>query len=180
MPSPEILLQREVIRLANIVPREPSVPLPLGAEEYQLDAFAVTNGFPLPVGVREWLMYTDGPCIGFGGIHGLRDYKRTFGILPEFQERQWLPLGTDGCGDYYVLALNSEDLPLHPVYFIDSIREGYEKPSYVVASGFWRFLWFMFKHELGERGWPFNKGYVLAHDPDIATIKSAVLPWDAE
>ena len=173
-------IQDEVRRLAKIVPREPGVPLPPGASDGQIDGFLHRTGLEIPPEVREWLRFTNGPPIGPGGDFGLRDFERVDGFLPVFRERRWLPLGTDGCGDYYVLALDSGDHPLQPVYFIDPYRGGYGVPSYVVASGFWRFLRFLFKHEVGERGWPFDPTFVLRQDPELATVTSAPLPWVAD
>ncbi|WP_435020921.1 SMI1/KNR4 family protein [Tundrisphaera sp. TA3] len=169
----------EVIRLAGIVPREPGTSLPHGARYGQIAAFSLLHGVEIPPEVESWLLFTDGPRIGFGGVYGLRDFKETYEIHPGFKERNWLPLGTDGCGDYYVLALDSIDKPLRPVYFIDPYASGYDTPTYAVASGFWQFLRFMFRHELGERGWPFDRAYVLAADPEFAGVRSAPLPWVA-
>jgi hypothetical protein len=91
-----------------------------------------------------------------------------------------LPLGTDGCGDYYVLALDSEDRPFRPVDFIDPYQEGgYSAPTYPVASEFWRFPWFLFQDELGERRWPFDAEFVRANDPAPKDVKSTLLPWIA-
>jgi hypothetical protein len=173
-------IQDEVRRLAEIVPREPGAPLAPGASDDEIDGFLRRTGLEIPPEVRGWLRFTDGPRIGPGGIYGLRDFEHVYAFLPEFRDNRWLPLGTDGCGDYYVLALDSPDHPLQPVYFIDPYQEGgYGAPSYAVASGFWRFLRFLFKHELGERGWPFDVALVLAEDPDLARVTSARLPWVA-
>jgi hypothetical protein len=91
-----------------------------------------------------------------------------------------LPLGTDGCGDYYVLALGSGQDSLRPVFFVDPHGEGgYGVPAYAVASGLWPFLRFLFRRELGERGWPFEARAVLARDPDLAKVQEAPLPWEA-
>jgi hypothetical protein len=172
-------LQEEVLHLATILPREPRVPLPPGASDSEIDGFARKTGLTIPPEVREWLRFTDGPRIGPGGVFGLRDFEEVYGFLSEFRDRGWLPLGTDGCGDYYVLALDSEDRPLQPVYFIDPYVDGYSVPTYAVASSFWRFLWFLFNEELEERGWPFDPEFVLRHDATLAEVRSAALPWVA-
>lgn len=173
-------LAEEVLRLAEIVPREPGVTLPPGATDAQIDAFTALHVVAIPPEVRDWLRFTNGPRIGPGGVFGLKDFEEVYGFMPEFKERLWLPLGTDGCGDYYVLALDPEDGPLRPVYFIDPYASGYGAPTYAVASGFWQFLRFLFRHELGERGWPFDAAFVLASDPELAGVRSAPLPWEAD
>lgn len=174
-------LQDEVCRLASLVPREPGTSLPSGASDSQIGGFALVRGVVIPPEVRDWLGFSDGPRIGPGGVFGLRDFDETDKFLPEFKERGWLPLGSHGCGDYYVLALDSEDRLLRPVYFVDRYQDdGYAAPTYAVALGFWRFLWFLFKEELGERRWPFDKGFVLASDPALGNVRSARLPWVAD
>jgi hypothetical protein len=172
-------LEEEVLQLAEIVPGEPGVPLPPGATDAQIDGFSVLHGVTIPPEVRGWLRFTNGPRIGPGGVSGLEDFEDVYGFMPGFKERLWLPLGTDGCGDYYVLALDSEDRPLRPVYFIDPYASGYGAPTYAVASGFWQFLRFLFRRELGERGWPFDAALVLASDPELAGVRGAPLPWEA-
>jgi hypothetical protein len=169
-------IEDEVLHLATIVPREPGVPLPTGAEDWQIDGFTRSEGVPIPDEVRHWLRFTDGPVIGPGGINGLKGFQEDYEIHPVFKEKLWLPLGTDGCGNYYVLALDSSDKPLQPVYFIDCIK-GYDEPNHVVASGFWQFLRFLFQDELGDRRWPFQPEHVLGQDPDLARVKCAPLPW---
>jgi hypothetical protein len=109
------------------------------------------------------------------------DIEHVFGFLPEFRDLGWLPLGTDGCGCYYVLATRSVDLPLRPVYFIDPYQDGgYGMPTYAVASGLWPFLRFLFQSELSDRTWPFDRAVVLAADPALAEIRSAPLPWGVD
>ena len=177
----DVAIEQEVLRLATLVPREPGTPLAAGAEERAIAWFQMSQDFPLPLEVVEWLRFSDGSMIGPGGIYGLDAFKRTFAIQPGFKARHWLPLGTDGCGDYYVLALNSEDPPLRPVYFIDPhASNGYDRPTYAVASGFWQFLKFLFQGELSEKRWPFDAAHVLELDPELANVRSAVLPWAAD
>jgi len=50
----------------------------------------------------------------------------------------------------------------------------------VVASGFWQFLRFLFRSELGEQLWPFDEEYVLANDPALRQFVSVRLPWVAD
>jgi hypothetical protein len=173
-------LPEEVRNLATIVRRPLGTTLPTAASDAEIDALARRTRVSIPSAVREWLAFTNGPKIGPGGVYGLNDFEKTYGFLPEFRDHRWLPLGTDGCGDYYVLALESEDHPLQPVYFIDPIPDGYEIPAYAVASIFWQFLWFLFNRELGEDRWPFDPAFVLEHDPALAKVATAPLPWVAD
>jgi hypothetical protein len=52
--------------------------------------------------------------------------------------------------------------------------------DFATVSGLVQFLWFLFQKELGERRWPFMLEFVLGHDPDLAQVKSALMPWLAD
>jgi hypothetical protein len=180
-------LHEEVIQLAAQVPAPPGEPLPPGLLDADIDAFRIRTGLSIPPELREWLRFTNGPCIGPGGIFGVKplrtdqDMEGVYEYLPEFKRNQWLPIATDGCGDYYVLALASEPEPLRPVYFIDPYQVGgYSRPTYVVASELWLFFRFLFRKELGQRGWPFDSQSVLLSDPGLAQVRGAPLPWEAD
>jgi hypothetical protein len=80
-----------------------------------------------------------------------------------------------------VLALDSAERLLSPVYFIDPYQHGgFGVPTYAAVSGLGQFLWFLFQKELGERRWPFMLEFVMGHDPDLAQVKSALMPWLAD
>ena len=89
-----------------------------------------------------------------------------------------MPIAGDGCGNYFVLALNSADLPLRPVYFIDH-EVDFGVPGYAVASGLWHFLRGVLRKERGDFYWPFKAKQALALDPDLKRIRGAPLPWKA-
>lgn len=179
-------LREEVMNLAAQVPSPPGETLPPGQSDSEIDGFTERTGLPVPAELREWLRFSNGPCIGPGGIFGIRprskhfDMEAVYEFLPEFKEKNWLPLGTDGCGNYYVLDLASEPESLRPVYFVDAYQDrGYSRPTYAVASGLWLFLRFLFRAELGENGWPFDTRFVLSCDPLLAEVRGAPLPWEA-
>jgi len=180
-----VTIQEEVLQLAARVPSPPGEQLPPGQTDREFDQFTLRTGLPVPPELRDWLRFTNGPCIGPGGVFGIRppriggDMEAVFEFLPEFKVNRWLPLGTDGCGNYYVLALDSEREPLRPVYFIDAFNDGFRTPTYAVASELWLFLRFLFLDELGEDSWPFSAEEVLARDPNLARVKGAPLPWEA-
>ena len=151
-----------------------------------IDKFTNRTGLSVPPELREWLRFTNGPCIGPGGVFGIRpwckhlDMEAVYEYLPEFKANKWLPLGTDGCGNYYVLALESEPEPLRPIYFVDAYQDGgYSRSTYSVASELWLFLRFLFRDELGKSGWPFDSRSVLRSDPLLAKVRGAPLPWEA-
>jgi SMI1 / KNR4 family (SUKH-1) len=184
-------LQEEVFQLAKLVPGPPNEPLPAGISDADIDLFTEKTGLPVPTELRAWLLFTNGPCIGPGGIYGIRpkrnhlDIECTYEHLPEFKENRWIPIGSDGCGDYYVIALaphHQSVESVEPVYFIDlHLKNCFAKPTYVAASGFMRFLRFLFREELGlGSGWPFDEKPVLENDPDLSKCTGAVMPWEAD
>jgi hypothetical protein len=62
------------------------------------------------------------------------------------------------------------------VYFIDSYDPS--NFAYAVGSSIPRFLIFLLEDDLGEERWPFDPAYVLARDPDIASVDPRCLPWN--
>ena len=183
----EMTLLEEVLHLATLVPGPPDEPLPAGIPDAEIDSFSRRTGIAIPSELRDWLRFTNGPCIGPGGIFGIHprrehlDIEGIYEFVPEFKTNNWIPVGTDGCGDYYVLAVTSPDYPLQPVYFVDVWQDGrYSVPTYAVASSFLQFLRFLFRQELErEPGWPFDSTMVLVIDPELAKVKSAKMPWVA-
>jgi hypothetical protein len=180
-------IEDEVVRLAAEVPGPPGEPLPPGVTDADIESFAQRTGLLVPPELQEWLRFTNGPCIGPGGVYGIRplrehlDMERALEFLPEFRANRWLPLATDGCGDYYVLALGRQKHSPRPVFFVDPYQEGgYGVPTYAVASELWPFLRFLFRRELGERGWPFDPAVVLAADSALAGVTGAPLPWQVK
>jgi hypothetical protein len=176
-----VTIQDEVKQLAVMVPGPPGEPLPPGLCDADIEGFFQRIGMTVSSELRDWLRYTNGPCIGPGGLFGTRPHREHLDMgrallrIPEFRANGWLPLGTDDCGGYYVLTTGSG-----AVFFVDPHGAGYGAPTYAVASGLWPFLRFLFRRELGERRWPFDPAEVLAHDPSLADVRGAPLPWDAE
>ena len=94
----------------------------------------------------------------------------------DYAERKLFPIGGDGSGNNYVLDLSLGDAS--PIYFSDV--EGGEFKKYVVSSGFLKFIWFIVEqHYLSDDdiSWPFDREYVLKHDPGIVKCGFR-LPWD--
>jgi SMI1 / KNR4 family (SUKH-1) len=133
----------------------------------------------IPAQVRRWLSQTDGLAIGPGGIYGIggtRDFLKIshyLEIFPHWIKRQWLPIASDGCGNYYVAVLGSA--PGEPICFID-VSEDEHSLTYCVASDFEHFIGFL----LGEDDrWPFDADYVLTVDPALRALEGSVpMPWD--
>jgi hypothetical protein len=172
-----------VLRLLPQLLRPPGEPLPPGATGEQIDRLADCLGFPPPPELEHWLRCRNGPCVGPGGVYGIetaRDFLDIRGYLalyPEWRERGWIPIAGNGTGDRYVVDALQSLAPSQAVYFVDC-HESTDEPAYVVASGVWRFLAFLFEKELGSgRAWPFTRDYVLERDPEVGAIGDELLPW---
>lgn len=172
----------DIQRLASQVPSPPGEPLPPGASDDEIDAFSKRTGVQVPTDLREWWKFTNGPCIGPGGMYGIRpqrehlDLEGVYQHHPEWQRLNWIPVAGDGCGNEYVLTVTPESGPLRPVYFFEHEQSDPRRFEYVVASGLWQFLRFLLREEMGGRGWPFDRDFVLKADPDLTACST--LPWD--
>ena len=170
--------------LLMAVPRPPEDAIPNGVSESDLREFTDRTDIPLPGSIRDWLKMSNGPCVGPGGIFGIRparkglDIERFIDIFPTWKTKKWIPVAGDGCGNYYVVPTQQEFGTACPVLFIDT-SESSELPAYVVASDIEHFLVFLLEREMGKDGWPFNKNFVVHSDPAISEIRGVKLPWMA-
>lgn len=184
----------EVEAVKDLLPklqRPPKVALPGGASDADIQAFSDRTGIQVPPPFAAWLKLCNGPLVGPGGLFGIPPVRKhlsieyIFEIYPEWHERAWIPISSDGCGNYYVLATVQEFGPGWPVLFIEPIQSARE-PAYIVASGVWRFLVFLLEdellHELDilDTPWPFDRAEVTRRDPEIESFTGVSMPWDAE
>jgi hypothetical protein len=176
-------LRRQVLSLLRRVPRAPERPFPGGASEAELLDLARRLGVALPDDLASWLRVCKGEAIGPGGVFGAQpdeDWLDIAGcsmLYPAWRTRGWLSVAGDGCGNHYVLLTNGRLTGF--VGFVDTMTDP-DRIDYVVASSLWRFLFFLFRRELGERSWPFRAGEVVAIDPGIVEAPAALLPWTAD
>jgi cell wall assembly regulator SMI1 len=174
-----------VLELLTRVPRPPEAPPPAGATEEQLDALDSALGYPTPDAVRGWLRACNGIIAGPGGLYGTQtaldflDIESVLARYPQWQSAGWLPVAGDGTGNQYVVDTRREHLGTDAVFFVD-VSADPDRLGYVVASGLRRFLLFLLEKEVGERRWPFDSGYTLDQDPDLAEVTPPeLLPWHA-
>jgi len=166
------------------VPVPPGYRLPPGATDAELAAFRAVSGLEIPNELEEWLRISNGPLVGAGGLYGVGEQGESrastiaeiLNLHPGWKDLGWIPVGGDGCGDYYVLSTKNPTTNGNAVLFIDC-HEDELKPAYAVASNLWRFLRFHLRSELGHRYWPFDKVRVLEEDPELELVKGVVLPW---
>jgi len=177
-----MITRADVLQLLNRIDWPENHPRIRPPMPIEVQAFTERTGVTLPDILLEWLRVVNGARIGPGGVFGLQDEDPYASIdlclrdLPNWRRKQWLPVAGDGCGNFYVFVPEEDR---RCVYFIDSI-EGYDELCYACASNLWTFLWFLFKCELEESTWPFDREHVVQVDPNIVSCQLAPLPWSAD
>jgi cell wall assembly regulator SMI1 len=180
----------ELIHQVEPLGKQPVTIVPATDEE--IDQFEHDYKFTLPVEVKAWLRRCNGAAVSPGGLYSLySDENDACSIdwhlkeFPDWKQRGWIPIAGDGCSNLYILttAIVIPSTKTHPVFFLD--QADFDKPDYVVASGLWKFLFFLLEDEiLTERGkdtyWPFDKRMVITGDPQIVECRKIPLPWETE
>lgn len=156
----------------------------------QLEAHQKSCGVRLSDELQQWLSLCDGAELNGGCLLGVHERKmaETIGqTLRQIRElapgmlptETTIPIGNDGCGSQYVIDPGLGGPLGRAVYFIDCDRFG--RFEYTVASSVLHFVWFMLDDHLGDRRWPFDRGYVLEHDPGLREWSAPPpLPWEAD
>jgi cell wall assembly regulator SMI1 len=171
--------------LLNKVPKPPEDLLPQGVSDEDCDDFEKRTGITLPHDMRDWLKMANGPCVGPGGLFGIRplrkhlDIESLLSLFPLWKTRKWIPIAGDGCGNYYVIPTQYDYGNGYPILFVEASSCA-DFPSYIVSSDVGHFLVFLLEKELGKQGWPFNERFVTELDPRIVHFKGVELPWTAQ
>jgi cell wall assembly regulator SMI1 len=172
--------QEYAVNLLRFLEGPPDEQIPAGISDSEISLCEARLGILFPEKLREWLGYSNGPCVGPGGMMGVKtvrdnlDIEVILDLHPTWKEKGWLPVAGDGCGNYYVLVISNPKES--PVAFVDTM-EAESELAYVVASDFWRFLFFLFRGDLRESRWPFDKVEFERMDPEIFHL-GLPLPWD--
>ena len=96
--------------LVAVAVRPPEDDPPEGPSPAELAVLADRLGQPLPPALRTWLSMCNGAAIGPGGVFGERPDRRFldmawfWDLYPEWRGLGWIPVASDGCGNYYVLT----------------------------------------------------------------------------
>jgi len=171
----------ELIDLARQVPAPPGQEF-TGAREEDIVALESEIDRALSPELRRWLRVVNGAMLGPGGVFGVRDVhdflsiEKYLRIYPEWRTLGWVPIASDGVGNYWVTVPQGPDRSADWVAFVDT----HENPGAVdryVASSFLRFMRFLLKSELGETRWPGDKEYDLECDPALANVPEAQAAW---
>ena len=148
--------------------------IPKGLMKSEIESAELRIDMRFPDSLREWLMITNGPDIGPGGILGLSDIEEVLNGNYGWKPQKWIPVASDGCGNYHVIVHENDDMD--SVAFIDCAAD-FKNIAYIVASNLWTFLRCYFEKQLIDTEWPFVKSEVLMRDPDILKSKLPV-PWE--
>ena len=169
---------------------------PIGSlTEADLQAFTERTQIELPAEICAWFKITNGLRVGTQRLFGIRkmrgdidDVESILKIFPSWKERGWLPIGTDGSGNYYVIPLRGDYGPGFPVFFVEIIQDE-NAPLYIAASDLEHFIRSFIEDEVEfaewppdkplELVWPFDKEQVLRKDPAILNFTGVALPWEA-
>jgi len=184
-----VIDRQRIITLLKRLPMPAESSLAPGASNEAIELFSRRTGIVLPEDVREWLRLTNAPLVGYCALLGIGVEDGIEEILdryPEWKQRYWLPIATDGCGNYYVVPTKRDFGEGFPVLFIDTMADR-NSPAYIVASDIGRFLLFFFEDQLKDHSltfntesWPFNKEQVTKEDPAIVKFKNVRLPWECD
>lgn len=118
--------------------REPGTAPERGATVQELHDLGLRLGQPLPEALAAWLTVCRGEAIGAGGVFGCRpdeqslDIGHILEIYPEWAGRGWIPVASDGCGNYYVLIDGGD------IGFVDTM-ESFER-LHIEAPDLFTFL----------------------------------------
>lgn len=159
-------------------------PYPPAATDEDLDQFVIRTGVELPADIRTWLKVTNGA----GGFFGVKpvdercDIENIWRQRPEWQRNQWIPVGKDAFGNWYVRIPAATTPNRGAICFVE-----YMDPNvlvYVAASSPLNFAEFELENrealDAGEEyGWPFDRAFVLSRDPELAHADIAPLPWES-
>lgn len=173
----------ELIELARQAPTPPGQHL-TGASEAEISDLEVQIGRTLSPGFHRWLKTVNGAMLGPGGMFGIREtrdflsIRKHLAIYPEWLSSGWVPVASDGLGNYWVAVPQGPDGSPDWVAFIDPHEDPASIDRYV-ASSVLRFIWFLLKSELGETRWPGDRDYDLEHDPSLLMVPEEKAAWSS-
>ncbi|MGV3771782.1 MAG: SMI1/KNR4 family protein [Verrucomicrobiales bacterium] len=175
-------MKNEIIALLKRQENEDCIP----AHPEQVQRVERHLGRSLPPPFTHWLMFCNGSRGGQGGvigieqIEGMIDLEANLTSYPSWNKFGWTPVATDGCGNRYVLVQDPNVPSCFPVCFIDMALDS-DTLAYAVGSHLEIFLKLILWRELDETdGWPFDKTWMVQHDPDITKVSVAPLPWNVD
>lgn len=161
----------ELVPLLEEAHHPPDEPIE-GASAEEIRDLEARLGIVIPESLAAWLRVCRGSAGGDGGLFGVGnsrshlDIDYTMNLFPGWQQRGWIPVAGDGCGNYYVL-MTAE--PGAPVGFVDTISAE-DEIHYVAATSLPIFLRELLVDVVSPTGWPFDRNYVAQVDPAMLEV----------
>ncbi len=155
-----------------------------GISDSTIRDFQERTGLVLPLELSSWLKIANGLFVGSQATFGIHtelnflDIQYYLALFPNWVKFRWIPIGTDGSGNYYLMPTAKEFGDGFPVMFVEATK-AVDSPAYILASSLSYFLEFLLREELGASNWPFDRIEVVQKDPDIETFHNILLPWQA-
>ena len=159
---------------------------PNGATDRDIDAVALFFGVDY-LGILEvWLAGCRGPflvsqpIVGFGATKRPGDFFHYRDILeshPDWVDFGWVPIASDGCGNFYIYPLKTGDEHYRPIFLV--YAESPTEPSQVVASNLLRFILRLLRSELtdfdesieDDIDYVFSEEEIRANDPEAVGME---------
>lgn len=170
-------------RLKTLLTRLPDPP-PAGVSGEAIQNFEQTTGITIPPDFTELLKVSNGPIIGHQKLFGLTDARQgdvdilsDMKAYPNFMSSGWIPIGSDGFGNRYVIPTRQEFGEGYPVLFFDIIND-INKPAYIVASDIQHFIEYLIEDELDNNAYIFDRTIALRYDPNLLRFKRLTFPWE--
>ncbi len=171
-------------------------PRPEGLSDAEVSVLEDYLHTPLPDDLRDWLKFSNGAFIGtvpaFGAypLDAPLSMGKILEIFPTWRVKKWIPVASDGCGNYYVIPTQGEFGEGFPVVFVEAVTDK-DVPRYIVASDLARFIILLIEDELAlmatdpaqddpEASSWFDKQKMLHYDPAILNFHGVSLPWEAD
>lgn len=173
----------ELMELARRVPAPPGQNF-TGASEAEISGLETGIGRPLSPGLRRWLKVVNGAMLGPGGVFGIRgprdflSIEKYLTIYPEWRSFGWVPVASDGVGDYWAAVPQGPDGGTDWVAFVNTEDDPASIDRYV-ASSVPHFMKFLLESDLGETRWPGDRAYDLEHDPALAAAPEGKAAWSS-
>lgn len=170
-----------IIAFLSKAPLHPEEGIPEGLSESDIFSLEERLGMKLPPQFRDWLTVTNAPCVGSGGFVGHCNSRKALDIesiyinYPEWKQKGWIPVVNDGSGNFYVLLGCGSQTDI--VAYVD-VAESPSELAFVAASSLIKFIELFTRRESGEKGWPFDRDFVLENDPKLQNLQHiAPFPW---
>ncbi len=179
-----MITQNDLAQLIERIPQPPHQEI-RGATEEEIQRFERAYRLSIPPRLKQWLSYCNGAALGMKPYYGVGllddslNIESTYVTMDHWPSRGWIPIGTDGCGNFYVVITKGDYGEGEPVIFSDSGQD-WGEASYIVAADVWEYVYLSLSRELDGMEWPFNPQAFRSIDSKIFQYQGVPFPWDAD